>query len=103
PPQNSSAPAEAAEERDRPTDAISTPEPALQPPHFTSTEASEPEPPLAAQSNTAAADSFVAAEPANVPEFATASIPQTEDAFVAPIPAELAPVEAQPEPSPGFK
>jgi two-component system chemotaxis response regulator CheY len=102
PPQNFSAPAEAAEERDRPTDAISTPEPqpSLQPPHFTSTEASEPEPPLAVQSNTAAADSFVAAEPANVPELATASIPQLEDAFVAPIAAELAPVEAQPEPSP---
>jgi two-component system chemotaxis response regulator CheY len=102
PPQNFSAPAEAAEERDRPTDAISTPEPepALQTPHFKSTEASEPEPPLAAQSNTAAADSFVAAEPANGPELATASIPQLEDAFVAPIPVELAPVEAQPEPPP---
>ncbi|MFZ0421131.1 MAG: response regulator [Candidatus Sulfotelmatobacter sp.] len=107
PPENFSAPAAAepaAAEMDRPTEALSSPDPApvSQPVHEMSAEVSESEPPVAAPSNTPAPDSFVAAEPANVPDLASASISQPEAEFVAPVPAELSSPELQPEPPSGF-
>ncbi len=107
PPENFSAPAPAeaaAAEAERPVEALSSPDPApvSQPAYAMSAEISEYGAPLAARSNTPAPDSFVAAEPANVADLASASISQPEAAFVAPIPAELSSPELQPEPSSGF-
>jgi len=94
----------AAAEAERPVEALSSPDPApvSQPAYAMSAEISEYGAPLAARSNTPAPDSFVAAEPANVADLASASISQPEAAFVAPIPAELSSPELQPEPSSGF-
>jgi len=107
PPENFSAPAPAeaaAAEAERPVEALSSPDPApvSQPAYAMSAEISEYGAPLAARSNSPAPDSFVAAEPANVADLASASISQPEAAFVAPIPAELSSPELQPEPSSGF-
>jgi two-component system chemotaxis response regulator CheY len=117
PPENFSAPAPAeaaaaepvvpepaAPEMERPAEALSSPEPApvSQPAFAMSAEVSEYGPPLAAQSNTPAPDSFVAAEPANVPDLASAPISQPEAPFVAPIAAELSLPEVHPEPSSRF-
>jgi two-component system chemotaxis response regulator CheY len=111
PPEDFSAPAaaepaaaEPAAEIERPAEALSSPEPApvSQPVRAMSAGVSESEPPLAAPSNTPAPDSFVAAEPANVSDPASAPISQPEAAYVAPVPAELSSPELQPEPSSGF-